>query len=546
MKRIIFCLFVLFVSVQIMAVPAKRGQWKTIVLTDGSEVKVELVGDEFYNYWQAEDGRKFSFNSETNTYELADTLMLKSNAQKKRAKLQQNRSRRANKIKSNSSQNNFYIGTKKGLIILAQFSDLQFQESNNQELYNQIANELNFTSSLGFIGSVKDYFMAQSEGQFEFDFDVVGPVTLSNGYSYYGANDRYGNDLRPGEMVKEACQAIADTIDFSDYDWDGDGEVEQVFILYAGHGENDGSGSNYIWPHQWTVYDATGSMFSINDIIIDTYACSNELNYIGNVDGIGTICHEFSHCFGLPDVYATAGYGYGMDCWDLLDYGNYNGDSFIPAGYTAYEKMFCGWREPIVLSNDTIVEDMASMSDWGDTYIIYNDGNKNEYYLLENRQQTGWDAEVPGSGLLITHIDYDESAWFENTVNAVSSHQRYTPIQADQSVSLRNTAAGDVYPYNENDSLTNNSVPAASLYNANTDGTYYMNKPITNISQNEDGLISFTFANNNTATGISNVVVDADEVSDKRVFSIDGRYLGNDIDALKNGIYIVGKKIVVK
>ena len=145
-----------------------------------------------------------------------------------------------------------FTGKKKGLIILVEFSDKSFMETNNKALYNRIANEKNFKHG-DFIGSVSDYFYAQSYGTFELSFDIAGPVKLSKKQSYYGQNDSDGNDMHPGEMVIEALKAIKDTTDFAQYDWDGDKEVDQVYIIYAGRGEADGGPGNVIWPHEYTL-----------------------------------------------------------------------------------------------------------------------------------------------------------------------------------------------------------------------------------------------------------------------------------------------------
>ena len=173
-------------------------------------------------------------------------------------------------------------------------------------------------------------------------------------------------------------------------------------------------------------------------------------------------------------------------------------------------------------------------------------GIEGEYYLLENRQLTGWDSELWGSGLLVVHVDYDEEAWRKNKVNTVSSRQRCTVIQADNSTYFLN---GDPYPYDDNNSLTNTSTPKASVYNPNTDGSLFMNKPVTGIAQNSDGTISFKYEGNMNPTSIRSITID-DEDSNmldagNRIFSIDGRYIGTDFNALGPGIYILnGKKVV--
>jgi len=205
-------------------------------------------------------------------------------------------------------------------------------------------------------------------------------------------------------------------------------------------------------------------------------------------------------------MYDTAYQGnYGMSYWDVMDHGSYGGDGFIPCCFTSFERMKCGWLTPTELVNDTVVESLKPLSEGGEAYIIRNDANPNEYYLLENRQQTGWDADLPGKGLLILHVDYDESAWQNNLVNTTyypnyNDHQRCTIFHADNSVGIdseqkitKAELAGDPYPYEGNDSLTNTSEPAATLYNKNSYSTKLMNKAITNIRQNDDGTISFVF-----------------------------------------------------
>lgn len=489
-------------STLVFAVPAKRGLWKTVKMADGTELRVELRGDEFCNYWQAGDGRKFVKNSDKGLFEFADMDKMKAKANQIRL------STRRNKIQTRvdiGGEHQPYMGKKKGLIILVQFADKTFWEEHTPELYNRIANEEGF-NELDFSGSVKDYFKAQSYGQFELDFDIAGPVTMLQNYSYYGAptNGNSDNYTAIGQMVKDACKSVDANINFKDYDWDGDGEVDQVFILYAGHGEASWDDVNTIWPHEWNLRSATGRTLTLDGVKIDTYACSCELGFNTStssecIDGIGTICHEFSHCLGLADMYDTSYNGYyGMGQWDLMDQGSYNGNSYLPANYTSYERMYAGWIQPTELVEDRNVENMGALADTGEAYIIYNDNNIDEYYLLENRQLEGWDSGLPNSGLLILHVDFDALAWEQNIVNS-TSRQRCTIFLADNNSSSRSTN-NDIYPYKYNNSLTNTSTPAATLNNANIDGSKYMNKSITSITKNDDGTVSFSFSNENNSS----------------------------------------------
>ncbi len=272
--------------------------------------------------------------------------------------------------------------------------------------------------------------------------------------------------------------------------------VEQIYVVYAGKGEANGGAASTIWPHEWELYSSDyGKYLKLDGVNINVYACGCELGYTGAIDGIGTMCHEFSHCMGLPDMYDTSGgSGYGMFNWSIMDYGSYNEDGFLPAGYTSYEKMYCGWLQPEEITADTTISVLRPLSEGGGAYIIYNDGNRNEYFLLENRQLTGWDAGLFGSGMLAIHVDYNESKWYYNEVNADASHQRCTIIPADRSYAMNyiNDIAGDAFPYNNYNSIAD-GVPYTALYNSNTDGTKLMHKSVTGITQNADGTVSFEF-----------------------------------------------------
>jgi len=181
--------------------------------------------------------------------------------------------------------------------------------------------------------------------------------------------------------------------------------------------------------------------------------------------------------------------------------------------------MMCGWLEPIELAEEDVdVENLKALSDGGESYIIYNKAHPDEYYMLENRQKTGWDAQLPARGLMITHVDFDKDIWFDNTPNTkvtnadrrtygyskTNDHQRCTIFHADDNDDskywnssmgyyTRQTLTGDLYPYRTNDSLTNESAPAATLYNANTDGSKLMNRRVLSITQNTDKTVSFRY-----------------------------------------------------
>lgn len=508
MKQRIFILNALLCLVlSVWAVPAKRGVWCSLSLVDGTEVKAQLVGDEFLHYYVAEDGTKYVQDEATGLYrKMTDEVTAQRRAAVRRAQAQGRQKRMLRKAQAN----NVFQGTKKGLIILVQFTDSKFKSGHDLALYERIANDENYSGN-NFRGSIKDYFKAQSHGQFELDFDVAGICQLQHPYAYYGKNNSQKEDVKPGEMVAEACLwAHEHGFDFSKYDWNGDGEVDQVFVLYAGHGEASYKDANTVWPHMFYLSASDyGKPLSLDGVTVDTYACSSELNGDGNLDGIGTFCHEFSHCMGFPDLYDTSYAGwFGMGDFDLMCSGSYNGDSKCPAGYSAYEKAECGWltlKDMTNIEQETSIVGVQPMSADGDAYIIKNKGHEDEYYILENRQKTGWDSYLPASGLMITHVDYDADIWDWNMPNTsgkyedangntkTNDHQRLTIFRAGKSTDEYGDAS-DLYPYGSNNSLTKTSSPASTLYNTNSDGSKYMHVAITDIAIAADGTASFTLS----------------------------------------------------
>ena len=596
MKKIIAMLSLALAASTTFAVPAKQAK-KTLTLADGTKVTATQMGDEYMNWWQADNGMRYvESQDKEGVYEAANMDIMTATAEMRRAQVGEKRAKRLNSVRKAADLSSFggqqrvqigdehvtYEGKKKGIIILVQFPDSKFEAGHDNAYYNMVANEKGLTHEDGYVGSVSDYFLSQSNGKFELDFDIAGPYTLTHTTSYYGKNDGANIDVKVGYMIQEGCDAaVADGFNFNDYDWDGDGYADQVFVLYAGLGEASGGDAKTVWPHEYQIrYTCVGKVLNYTAEgkgKVDTYACANEMErviseYTGQytnekkLAGIGTICHEFSHCLGFADMYDTTSNGanYGMGFFDVMASGSYNGGGFSPCNYTAYERIYAGWTEPIVLEDPASVKAMKSSQDYGRPFIIYNDKHPEEFFTLENREQKGWDAALYGGGMMITHVDYDQTKWGINQVNAsASDHQRCTIFHADNDASGQdlNSIQNDLYPYMVsgmvmNDELTDDSRPAAKLYNKNDDGTKYMGKPVTAIRKNADGTMSFDFMggseenilDNTTApneTAIKDIKADTRK-ADNRVYSIDGRYLGDDINALGKGLYIVGGKKELK
>ncbi len=511
-NRLILLLAATLFTLTIAAVPAKPRVTRTITLTDGSTITARLVGDEFGHYWLGSDGQAYRAD-EQEIFHRINRLEADEVSKERRRSNNERRNKRLAPGKVTKASN--FIGKKKGIIILVNFNDLAFKDEHNNELYTRIANEKNFKEG-SCRGSVYDYFYAQSEGVFDLEFDIVGPVTVKEKRNYYGANNAQGDDKHPASMIIEACHLADSLVNFADYDWDGDGEVDQVFVVFAGKGEADGGPAYSIWPHEWLLSgaqyygDGSGPQ-TLDGVTIDTYACGPELNGSSDLDGIGTICHEFSHCLGYPDFYDTdySG-GQGMGNWDLMDGGCYNGNGHLPAGYTSYERWVAGWIEPTELTGKMSVKDMKALQEKAEAYIIYNDANKNEYFLLENREKVGWDAELPGEGLLIIHVDYNRRVWADNTPNDDPNHQRMTWIPADnvyQYTTYQGTKyytesgmRNDPFPYGNINAFGSETTPEAKFYNKTSNGSYFMDFLLSDIERSSKGLISFNFKEVTVAT----------------------------------------------
>ncbi len=512
---------------ELHAVPARGGSF-THQQPDGTVLTLRLVGDEYMHYYLNEvDGSKMSLGEDGHYYPISDVqfdnVLAEANA--RRSASQQRRMQRLSAPLRAMGQPNRAVGTfgnmtgsKKGLVILVNFAD-KAMTTGTQSKFNNMFNQEGYNSD-GHIGSVADYFKDQSYGQFNLSFDVVGPVTLSQNMAYYGGNDANGSDLRPAQMVKEACSAVDNQVNFADYDWTGDGYVDQVFVIYAGYGENyQGSDANAIWPHEWDLVSAGLGVLTLDGKKIKTYACCAELYGTKgtSLNGMGTACHEFSHCLGYPDSYdIDYSGGIGMDSYDVMCGGSYNGPNGrgeVPSGYTAYQRWMAGWLTPTELDEAATITDMSDLGTSASAYIVYNPSNNNEYFLLENRQSQKWfsyyDYNTAGHGLFITYIDYSSSVWSQNKPNDNPVHQRMTWVPADGNYgdydSTKKTWSvtssqqkGDYFPGTGNvTSFTNSS--HTDVYGKWFNGTSNDFKSITDITES-DGKISFLFDGGDAGT----------------------------------------------
>ena len=547
-KIALFGLIVAFAATA-LAIPAKPGP-TVITEADGTERTVYLHGDEFFHYMTLADGRWV----EMQNGRLAEVPALTQDEITARRE-----TRRAaiapQRVMAATTEAIPLNIAPRGLVILANFSDVSFSSENTLAAYESMFNSESY-SYHGATGSARRYFEDQSFGQYQPIFDIVGPVTVSHPQRYYGENSRMGDDAHADELIIEACQLANDewNVDFSLYDNDHDGFIDFVYVFYAGQGEADGGPTYTIWPHTSYIYRSYGKSVYLDGLRLNTYACSNELHYVLGFgltrDGIGAFCHEFSHVLGLPDHYATnnslvkqTGY------WDLMCSGSYNNNSNTPAGYTAYERFFMGWAEPIVLSEPITIDSMQSLTSSGEMYLITESGecnmkgnnpNPSKFYMLENRVREGWDMYVPGEGLLITYINFSYNRWVSNTVNNYEP-RGYDIIEADGKAP---EYPSDGWSGKATDVFPTEDVNSCLLFD---------NIPVSGIKRHDDNTIRFHFKGGSDHIGLiakekAEELYGADYTEVVAVYDAAGRkvHAEGNLNDLPQGMYIVsvsnGKK----
>ena len=432
------------------AVPAYRG-WQERTLTDGTPITIRQIGDEFYHFWETEDG-KIALEQEDGTFVISSE-----------------RTPSAKTIKRNRAKSPYMVRpirkvgehnmAPRGLVILVNFSDVSFKAANNQAAFNDLMNSTNYTHNSAS-GSVREYFRAQSNGTYVPDFDVVGPVTLTSTRATYGANttSKRGSDINPAQMIVDACNAVNSTVDFATYDNDKDTYIDFVYVIYAGEGEADGGPAESIWPHNWYVRSGANISCTLDGKKLDNYACSAELNHSDKSrTGIGTIAHEFGHVIGMPDYYDTD-YGTNDDNgvtpyrWSIMDQGSYNNSGRTPPNYSIFDKYYMGWATPKFLAKNA-KSNVTMTAGYDDAYQITGGTsgpvaytNTSTIYYIENRQQSGWDAYIPGSGMLVWKVKFSQSAWSNNEPNNEAGNPRYTIVPADGKTTDYGQNASDVFP----------------------------------------------------------------------------------------------------
>ncbi len=471
MKKIFSLLLICVWAVTAYAVPAYPG-WQTRTQADGTTIEVQVIGDEFYHYTINREGKEvrevngqFKVVGDAPTAEEARALHEQARARHYAPVAQQNAPgvRRAPKA----------VGTTpnlapKGIVILVNFKDSKMSSSHTQAVWDELCNSTNCTVNVygnKSYPSAGQYFADQSNGSYRPQFDVYGPVTLAHNTAHYGTDltinprtgeqiTQAGNDSLAANAVVEACQLVDQqyNVNWADYDSDNNGEVDFVYMIYAGKGQANGGAAYTIWPHNWYIGSAMywgNCTYAWEDCIfggkyINNYACSGELGYNNTMSGIGTLCHEFGHVMGLPDLYDIT-YGEVYEArvtpadWNIMDGGSYNGGEHCPPNYDPWQKLFFGWQTPIVLGTegaDIVLK--ANGTEGAQVYQIASTSSlkgateSGLRYYIENRQQVGWDEPLRGHGMLLWKVDFNASAWTSNSPNATGTEgaPRHTVISA--------------------------------------------------------------------------------------------------------------------
>ena len=617
-KKLLFGL--LFAAMTAGAVKMKPGI-NIIKQADGTTITVRAYGDEDLSYFLASDGTLL-YQEGTNFYiagvkadgtlystgVLAHEPSMRTIKEISAIKAQNAKAfynsmetqAKANKVRREpmTPDNSLLpsLGKHKIPVILVEFSDVEFSVENPKATFDKYLNgkelfnkETDPEMGQNYAGVAK-YFKDMSFGKFEPEFEVYGPVNLGKPLATYGAG--YSSEENMGLLLTDACTAVDDEVDFTQYDSNDDGNIDLIYIIYAGFSQSI-AGNSTDCIHPKSGYLSLAKSFDGMDV--KRYGVNNELNGTPAdqangpiINGIGLFCHEFSHCMGLPDLYPKSGsiaeacINQNMDYWSLMDAGEYTANGYRPTAYTAWERERLGWMEIGTLTGPSNVE-LKSLDEGGAAFRIYNDKDEtgHEYYIVENVQNNGWNKNLFGNGLMVTHVDYLSSQFSLGgcKVNNTAGHPRMHVMAADgmfvpeyflgstiedsyitflkehnadlvakyggQVFSIEDykaEAAGDLFPGTSNaTSLTDDSQPMkAWTYNGET-----MGKPITDITNDtEKGIVSFKFmGGGEPVDGINEVTVN--KTTDSHVYSISGTYMGNDINSLPKGIYIRnGKKVI--
>jgi len=507
---LLLTLILLIITPQLFAMPAMPWPVEK-VLPDGTVVSVYIRGDERVHWMESMDGYTLMYNLENDiVYATKDNegnmipsdVLYMGDAAKSLEIDGMEKGLRFSKDQVNVLLQLWQVGQsgeigismpvlgdRKALCILVDFTDRTFIKSIEQ--FEMLMNQVGYSDGSAR-GSVKDYYREVSYGKMDLTVTVAGVYTLPNTCAYYAKENNYW------EFARTAITMADNDIDFNDFA-NEEGWLETVHIIYAGFADNVINNGQQIWPHKWNVYPS----FQLDGVNISTYSCSSELrNASGTtICGIGTTCHELCHVFGAPDYYDTdyAGSGGsfpGTGSWDLMASGGHNGNGDVPAHINMVQKIMFGWVDPVFLTEPTAVTAMPNSAENDAAYVI--EVNTDEYYVLENRQQLGFDAGVQSHGMIVYHVHpelFDDMRWRYNNINATHPQLLYI-VSGGASALIPNSSPSSYSNYSRApfgvrgyDTFSSLSVPVMFTWE---DMSYIPDKGLSNIVE-ENKLIFFDF-----------------------------------------------------
>ena len=601
-KKTLLLMLTILMSINAWGAKAFPGPY-TFTQPDGTKLSVTLHGDEYFHYYTTLDG--VILVREGDTFYIAEisddgdiratNVLAHNNGVRTSKEIALIQSQNKEKLFTGSAIKKAirkvpvstnvtpkytpHKGSPNIVVILAQFQDVQFTVNEPLSAFDELFNASTITDygnqNTRNIGSVRRYFKMMSTNEFTPNFHIVGPITVSQDRKHYGGSSKTPDDENADKLATEAVDSVMKLglvdLNSNEYDVDNDGNVDLVYIVYAGHMQNMGGSNESVWAK------ASYTNHSIGTKKVRRYCMSGELLHpdaSGYIASIGVICHEFSHCLGLPDLYVTSAYyndNQEMELWDLMDGGENLHNGWQPAAYTAWEKEAMGW--PVDIQNlsegQTSVDLSTPTTDGGTVYRIVNPNDANEYIMLENIQQKGWNigcyvAEGTTGGVLAYHMKYPKTSVSMGDDPNCRKNPALAVIPADgllESIDLKGKKIDGVlrtdstYKASHKGDLFNNvngllisddlNLPNFCWYSGSETIAGYTDRFKTNKS------VSFTFEGDkitvNYVDDVASSITDihAKDNSSNAIYSIDGRYICTNKERLKPGIYIINKKKVI-
>ncbi len=611
MKRLLLSVLLAFSAIVTMQAARAWTEPFTVTQPDGSQLTLACYGDEHLHWFSTSDG--IMVVAQDNTYYVAQIAdgghltasallahepALRSTAEQQLCARQQalresffqqadQRLQAARRAQVTGASFFPHVGQPKSLVILVNFSDVQFTSTNpvaqfTQYMCGETQEALGQNEQKNLV-SVQKYFSQSSHGKFVPQFDIVGPVTLPQTMEYYGADaSATSYDKNFSQFCTDVIAAVdaLGTVNMSDYDNNNDGEAELVCVVYAGYGQSNNTNLvNTIWPKcsYRGISSSSGTRIGYMNCNAELRKSTAELPT--EINGIGVFVHEFSHGMGLPDMYPNTIAGracdnQSMEFFDLMDYGEYANNGYAPVPYTAWEQEAMDWIDVEVLSETQLGLQLSPVIDGGKAYKFGNGANDEEWIYIENVQPRDNTNKVSGfaygRGLLAYHVAYsNHTVSMGDYPNNEASKPRMAVVPADGLLvsGYRFVTSGnptDAKPYTQQQYLESmrcatfpgkkevsqltdaQALPNYTFYNYPQGGTAQTGYNLTDIVEDTDTrTVTLNFWKGEpTAIQSMHSALPANTSTDAAYYTLDGRRLIGEPQ--HSGLYIHHGKIYRK